>query len=106
MFHRAMAVAALARLTACEERLHSLDQDALRNAMLTELASAELGFWAPEAVQGKLPLVRRTELADVAWPWKVPPWKSTSEPLFLWVETPEADAHEDVLRIVYESFDR
>lgn len=106
LFARELAVGALERLHVAAAALAALDPVDRRTRVLAEIASAELGFWAPEPRQEQPPLILRTPVDEIAWPWKVQPWKTETEPLFLWLEDFGAERCEDVLRLVYDTLHR
>jgi hypothetical protein len=107
LFERHLAVSILAELMIRNDELAHMPVSKRHAAIADEFARAELGFWAPQARQSlPPPLIFRTRIENLTWPWVPQPWKTDAAPYFLWLEGSfEADG-ELVLQRVYDTIHR
>lgn len=103
---RSLACVALAKLQRDVESLAVEDPRKRGDTILQIAGQAELGFWAPEAFPSTPPLIGRSTLKDLVWPWATVPMTSKSEPYFLCLEELAVESVENALQVVYGTLHR
>lgn len=107
LFERVLAASVLGGLMARMNALASMNVAHRHAAVVDEIIGAELGFWSPKAQQNAVrPLVRRTCIENLAWPWAPQPWKTDNAPYLLWLEDSIEVDGELILQRIYDTLHR